>query len=345
MTRLAVLADDLTGALDATAPFAARGLRTVVALGPDGLAAALASGADIVGVSTDSRETTPDEARQAVAACVALLPSGLSIFKKVDSRLKGNVEAELDAIPFSWALVVPAIPAFARVVRDGCVVGFGVSEPIDIAARLGRHAKASTIPDIADQAAIDATLSTIAHDLPIGARGLAEALAVRLAPVAVTWTQPALAGPAICIIGSTDAITLAQVAHLRRACPGLAHVAAPNGVMDEAPPPAALTLLQATPGATNADPAQVAAALGQAVLRLAPRPGTTLLISGGATAQIVLQALGIGLLELLGEARPGLPIARAGGFTIITKSGGFGTVDALQDVLGHLAETKRERQF
>ena len=68
MTRLAVLADDLTGALDAAAPFAARGITTVVALGLDGLDAALASGADVVGVSTDSREIVPDAARAAVAS-------------------------------------------------------------------------------------------------------------------------------------------------------------------------------------------------------------------------------------------------------------------------------------
>ena len=49
---LAIIADDLTGALDSAAPFAGRGLRAVVALGPDGLEAALASGAAVVAVNT-----------------------------------------------------------------------------------------------------------------------------------------------------------------------------------------------------------------------------------------------------------------------------------------------------
>jgi uncharacterized protein YgbK (DUF1537 family) len=56
----------------------------------------------------------------------------------------------------------------------------------------------------------------------------------------------------------------------------------------------------------------------------------------------VLRSLYIDVLELLGEAQPGLPIARAGGFTIITKSGGFGAADALVDLLGHLGGLERE---
>ena len=339
MTRLAVIADDLTGALDASAPFAARGLSTVVALGRHDLPAALAGGADIVGVSTDSRDLAPAAARQAVADCVALLPAGLPILKKVDSRLKGNIEAELDAIPFQRALVIPAIPAFGRWMRDGRLGGFGVAEPIDIAARLGRHA--ATIPDIAEQDDIDRALATIVHDLPVGARSLAEALAKSLAPNPAPPSLPPIIAPAICVIGSTDPITAEQIARLKQACPVLAYLPAPDGTPAAFPPPGPLTVLQATRNAPGADPALVAQRLAEALIRLQPLPGTILVISGGATAQVVLRALGIGILQLAGEALPGLPIARAAGFTIITKSGGFGEPDALLRLLGHLGGAER----
>lgn len=343
MTRLAIIADDLTGALDAAAPFAARGISTVVALGRDELTTALSSGADVIGVSTHSREVSPDAARKAAADCVALLPSGLPIFKKVDSRLKGNIEAELDAIPFRRALVVPAIPAFGRWTRDGRLGGFGVAEPIAIAARLGRHAGTATTPDVSAQDDISHALSTVEHDLLVGARGLAEALAMRLAPLAAPAALDPITAPVICVIGSTDPITTEQVEGLRRASPGLDYIPAPNGMAPDALPSlVSLTVLQAARGTGNADPAVVAQRLGDALVRMQPPQGTVLVISGGATAQVVLRALGVSVLELQGEALPGLPIARAGGFTIITKSGGFGDPDALLRLLGHLGGAERE---
>ncbi|SEQ48356.1 Uncharacterized conserved protein YgbK, DUF1537 family [Devosia sp. YR412] len=345
MTRLAVVADDLTGALDAAAPFAARGLSTVVALGVDGLEAALASGAAVIGVSTDSREIAPELAQQAVAECVSRLPAGLEIFKKVDSRLKGNIAEELDALRFERALVVPAIPAFGRVVRDGRVEGFGVAEPIDIASRLGRHAQAAIIPDATSQIEIEHAVAGLEHDLLIGARALAEAVAADMAPSAVLVPGWSMEAPAICVIGSIDPITLAQIERLRAQSPELSYIAAPDGQLPEQLPASApLTLLQAVPGVTEkADPVQVAERLGEALLRLQPQAGTTLFISGGATAQTVLRKLGIAVLELLGEALPGLPIARAGGFTIITKSGGFGDAETLVDLFGHFGGLQRER--
>lgn len=343
MTRLAIIADDLTGALDAAAPFAARGMTTRVALGLDGLDAALATGVDVVGVSTDSREIAPDAARQAMAACLAKLPAGLPIFKKVDSRLKGNIAAELDAIPFRRALAVPAIPAFGRWVRDGLLGGFGVAAPIDVAERLGNRSHI-IVPDAVTQADIEHALASIEHNLPIGARGLAEALASQIAPDAKVNQQTPLTGPVVCIIGSTDPITLEQITRLRDARPELAYLEAPDGRVDNFTGQLApLTVLQATRGTGTASNTAVAEKLGEALIGLRPTPGTTLVISGGATAQLVLRALGIEVLELLGEALPGLPLARSGGFTIITKSGGFGGPDALVELLAQ-AGTEQERQ-
>src|SRR5690606_6122283 len=81
MTKRAIIADDLTGALDAAAPFAARGLSTVVALSAKALPKAIAQGSQVIGVSTDSREIPPDEARMAVASVVTALPDDFALFK------------------------------------------------------------------------------------------------------------------------------------------------------------------------------------------------------------------------------------------------------------------------
>lgn len=333
MAELAIIADDLTGALDAAAPFAMRGIATAVALGAAGLPEAIATEARVVGVSTDSRELSPSDAREATRAAVAAVPGGTRIFKKVDSRLKGNIAAELDAIPHARSLVVPAIPAFGRWMRQGKLDGFGVSEPIDIAVRLGGHAAAATIPDIDSQMDIDRVLATAAFDLPIGARGLAEAMAKVMAPKAIVPDAALPRGPAYCIIGSTDPITLAQVERLQASDADIAYIVAPNGRASTLTSDAPLTIVHATPGSHRADSKSVARALGETVARLAPPAGSLLVLSGGATAQTILDTLGVTVLHLIGEALPGLPLARAHGLTVITKSGGFGEPDTLQRLL------------
>ncbi|MBP1806315.1 four-carbon acid sugar kinase family protein [Rubellimicrobium aerolatum] len=338
--QLAILADDLTGALDSAAPFAARGCRVEVALWPGATAGACAQGAEVVSVSTRSRELTAEEARAATARAAAALPPGTRIFKKIDSRLKGNIEAELSALAFSRALVVPAIVDFGRVVRNGAVTGFGVDGSIPVAPALGRFAERCTIPDVGSDEEMRAALDGAGGlDLLVGARGLAEALARRETgtrePVA-----PALAGPrGLFVVGSRDPITLAQVEALRDRA-GVLHVAAPNGVFDAQAILAAeadLVLVQAVPGDRALPPAAVAANLARHLPPLVPACCGTLLLTGGATAEAVLAALGIDRLSLLGECLPGLPVGRSGDLTVVAKSGGFGdagTLARVADLIG-----------
>ena len=334
MTDLAIIADDLSGALDAAAPFAARGHRAVVALSPAALGKAIGRGAGIVAVSTDSRDVAPAEARERTAAAWAQFPEGTTIFKKIDSRLKGNLVAELDALTFGKALVVPAIPAFGRWVRDGMLGGFGVDVPIDVANRLGHHAARAIIPDAVTQDNIHAALQQGGYDLFVGARALAEAQAERMQRGRGGAAAEAYLGPALVVIGSTDPITLQQVDHLRHAFPGACYFSAPNGVLpDGAGLSEALTLVQATPGTSRADASAVAENLARSIAALDPPDNALLVVSGGATAQAILGFVGIDLLDVLGEVLPGLPLADAGRFKLITKSGGFGGPDALVDVL------------
>ncbi len=125
-----MLADDLTGALDTAAPFAGRGLRTRVLPwhGP-GLAgvAAAARGCDVLVLDTASRHVPARSAAIRVGRGVrAARAAGVERFyKKIDSTLRGNVAAELDAFRRATAAalvpVVPAFPQLGRTVRGGHV--------------------------------------------------------------------------------------------------------------------------------------------------------------------------------------------------------------------------------
>lgn len=334
MTDLAIIADDLTGALDAAAPFATRGLKTIVALSPDALPEAFAAGAAVVGVSTDSREVDADTARSRMGAAAEGLGGSIRVFKKIDSRLKGNVAAELDMLDFERALVVPAIPEFGRWVKDGRLGGFGVDTPIDVREKLGRHSGSAIVPDVSDRADIVAALDVAPDALAVGARGLAEVLAERMGPGRVQADPGFAAKRVIFVIGSRDPITLGQIGRLRDECPELAYVAAPGGVVaDGFAMGSDVAVLHATPGPGSDDPRDVARRLADGLASAGPLDDTLVVLSGGATAQVVLGHMGIGLVEVLGEALAGLPIAQTLRFKLITKSGGFGEPDALAGIV------------
>ena len=86
ISGLVVIADDLTGALDATAPFRGSGLTVAVATGPDAFGEALARGASVTAVSTRSREVPAWVA--AARMRDALAPNGvwLSLSGNADNR-------------------------------------------------------------------------------------------------------------------------------------------------------------------------------------------------------------------------------------------------------------------
>ncbi|MCQ4085491.1 four-carbon acid sugar kinase family protein [Saccharibacillus sp. JS10] len=94
--KLAIIADDLTGANDSGVQLARNGLKTTVLFDKDMEAA---RSYEAIAFDTDSRASEPLEAYTAVkAAAQFLLQSGFDhIFKKVDSTMRGNIGAELDA--------------------------------------------------------------------------------------------------------------------------------------------------------------------------------------------------------------------------------------------------------
>ncbi|MGH7322528.1 MAG: four-carbon acid sugar kinase family protein [Candidatus Rokuibacteriota bacterium] len=120
--KVGIQADDLTGACDTGAPFAARGLETVVLL-PEAPIPALPRG--VVVFDTESRALPAAEAR-ARACLAATRLAGFDppvLYKKVDSTLRGSVAPEiagaLEGAGLPSAVLAPAFPAQRRVVVDG----------------------------------------------------------------------------------------------------------------------------------------------------------------------------------------------------------------------------------
>jgi len=117
---IGVIADDLTGAAEIGAVGLRHGLRAeIVRRGnPSGRA-------EVVCVDTDSRSCAADEAGQRAAAAAKLLRAAGAqwIYKKVDSVLRGQVTAEVEAVmkqlQLNRALLLPANPSLGRVIRDG----------------------------------------------------------------------------------------------------------------------------------------------------------------------------------------------------------------------------------
>ena len=242
---------------------------------------------------------------------------------------------ELAALAAGAPVVLcPAIPELGRPVRGGMVTGAGVARPIPVADVAPPGAET---PDAADDAALDAIVARAAPGTVLaGARGLAAALARQIALAAPRpGADRLLPAPALLAIGSRDPVTLAQVAALEAS---VARIAAPDGAVPAAVlalAGARAALLQMTDGGAGAASAGPRFARGVAALLPTLDPAT-LFACGGETADAVLGAAGIDVLDVLDEIAPGVPICRGGGRTIVTKSGGFGGPQLLADLLARL---------
>lgn len=126
---LGIVADDLSGANDTGLQFAKRGLRTVVLFERPRDEPVPAT---VVVLDTDSRQIPAAlAAERAQLAARALRGQGVgAVYKKVDSTLRGNLGAEVDALldelGAEAALVAPSFPANGRIVVDGRLLLHGV---------------------------------------------------------------------------------------------------------------------------------------------------------------------------------------------------------------------------
>jgi len=183
---LLVVADDLTGAADTGHEFAARGHDTVV-VGHEGDPPDAAP--TVLVIDTDSRETGAATAAERVRAAAGRPAAG--VYKKLDSTLRGNVVAELDALVAARGLdacvVAPAFPATGRITAGGYHLVDGTPvDGADVAA--GPAAPASAhLPSL-----LEPSEHPVVH-LPLGVvAGGAAAVADRVAGAAADAGRPVL---------------------------------------------------------------------------------------------------------------------------------------------------------
>lgn len=124
MTKIGMIADDLTGANDSGVQLVKKGLRSSVIFDLNPLAAEQISNGAIV-IDTDSRAISKEHSYEAVKkASFFLKDHGYThIYKKVDSTLRGNIGIEIKAIDDTFdpdfCIIAPAFPRIGRTTRDG----------------------------------------------------------------------------------------------------------------------------------------------------------------------------------------------------------------------------------
>lgn len=360
---LRLLADDLTGALDSAAQFAAP-LGPIRVVWREEAGDATASLARDVG----TREMTRDEAAACMAAHagdLAPAPERLSFFK-LDSLLRGHAGHELAALlarlTFRRVIIAPAIPFQGRATRGGRQYahsnGAWMMTGEDIAGTLRAAGYSVTLAmpgapvpegislwDCEDEAGLariaKAGLALGEPVLWAGAAGLSSALAAHIGAHPVATTLPP--GPVLGMIGSDHPVMAAQLARVPQH-----RLAIREGDQEDARRVSAL-LANRGAGFVTADlPAgigrqEAGARIETIFARLAGHleaPGL-LLASGGETLRALVGALGATGLHALAQYAPGIPLSRLEGgrwpgLPVISKSGAFGTSDFLATLLARI---------
>lgn len=352
--RVALLADDLTGAADAAAPFALRGMRVAVAL--DGTPP---SDVDVLALVTDTRWRSAEDAERCVRAAASLGRAwGPDVlFLKVDSTLRGRVRGDVAAALSAWgaerAVASPAFPAQGRVVRDGALLLHGERTVEDVA---GLFPGAVRVHDAESHQDLVRVASAALRDgaVAVGSGGLGRALAEVLVPHVPDvprgprWPR---ADGVLVVVGTTHPVTRSQTDALVDA--GAVHVVlAPRGQDDVEKLHDALRrtgTVVLTPAiderleGDSAEAVSAAEAVAAVVARVVDeRPGLGLVLTGGATALAVAAALGASSMRVLSEAAEGLPLGELvvgdRRVPVVTKSGGFGQQDSLRRAVDALED-------
>jgi len=128
---LGVIADDFTGACDVGVQFRKRGLETIVLTDADSLSS-FKNVFDVLVVDTETRNLPSEDAYRKVRRAVRLLRQNNIelVYKKIDSTLRGNLGAEINAVidelDIEAVIVTPAFPSQKRTVVNGRLLINGV---------------------------------------------------------------------------------------------------------------------------------------------------------------------------------------------------------------------------
>jgi D-threonate/D-erythronate kinase len=123
---VAVVADDLTGAADAAAGFLRASLSVALTWPAPSISHWFIQDSDVIAIDARTRVLDRQRATAVTADVVSTLfgIGLLTIYKKIDSTLRGHIGAEVRATLDAWhsgtvAVVAPAFPAMGRTTIDG----------------------------------------------------------------------------------------------------------------------------------------------------------------------------------------------------------------------------------
>ena len=344
---IVVIADDLSGAAELAGIAFARGHSAEVQrqrFDP-------ASAAEVIAVDTDSRGLAPEAAADRVRdAAQAIIPANPAwIYKKVDSVLRGNARAEIEALlqvtGRDRAVLAPANPSHGRTIEGGRLLIRGVPlDQTDFAIDPEHPRRSSRVGDLLgldvlpadfllpDVLSVDA-LERLAADvddrtLPAGAADFFAALLDSRAasPNGATGrpldARPEL--PAVIACGSQAAWAwragdcAAARVPVETFAPVFAGDRPPQADMGAWADRAAARLASAGrlllgigPVETTAAPADLVSRLAElTALVLERTPVASLLLEGGSTAEAVAARLGWSRLAVAAAAPAGIGILR-----------------------------------
>lgn len=229
---LAVIADDLTGATESASTALLRVSRSTVLLSPHGPATAMSSAAAadcppdgapcVLTLDTHSRHLESASAAGAAREAARIAGNARLVVKKVDSLLRGNIGAEVQALRDALGrtpVVATSLPRLDRLVRDGVLNVRGVplhetqlwhlesrSAPRSIAEALAPMATTVIGQDTVD-AGVEALAQAIrsaeaAATVPVCDADDDEALLSIVEAATRVWERPFLVGSAALVAAS-----------------------------------------------------------------------------------------------------------------------------------------------
>ncbi len=390
--KILIIADDLTGAMDAAAPFAKRGAHTRVLFSDNPTSEQLLNAPEVLARSTDSRHLDPLRAIQRVHQAIADLEDRLP-FKKIDSTLRGNIVAEtlavLEATGRQHLLITPAFPGQGRVMRGGEVFINGVplaetaiakdalAPPLRIPLAMAFGGKLGVLVHeiehqdqlqlergeaihvyVVDSETDDQLLQLAQFALAnrnevvvAGTSGLGNALAAAIYGSAAEVRVRREAQPILYIVGSRTPQSAAQLERIVDCGAKLIVIESHDGRVDlelaianlarleHGKSAYVLTLRQRDKIAPDAP--LVAHALATLAHRLIDEMDVgAIVVTGGDTAQALMEELAIQSVDLAGELLPGIAIGvvprRKRSFKLVTKAGGFGDPELFVTLMNKL---------
>ena len=327
-----VIADDLTGALEAGSKFAAHGLPATITSVPD----MAVVGGPVVVTNSDTRHSGPAEAARKISMLLetARQHKPWLIYKKTDSTLRGNIGPEIGAIlsafPDRDVLYVPAYPAMGRTVRHGELLVDGV--PVN------RTAFAADSLNPIYESSVQATLGGVPATILDGETD--EDIRAAAQHIAGSGTPPIVAGPAAIAGALAECVPMERTPPRRP--PKIRRCVVVNGSMH--PTSAAQIEYARERSVFDADwtlleydgedaGVERARSVGSRVAQfLRDNPVDAIIIFGGDTAYGIHQALGGHDILSCSEALPGVPVSRIGTLHLVTKAGGFGKRNLLEEL-------------